>query len=141
MATIDTSTELGARADRRLRSEQTIWLATVTPDGRPSVRPVWFLWDGDRFLVFSQPKAAKVRDIAANPHVCLHLDPDERGENIVIVRGLARVAPDHPPVDQTAAYVEKYASGLDWLGMTASEYAAEYSTPVLIAFESLRTYY
>jgi PPOX class probable F420-dependent enzyme len=138
---IDTSSELGARAEQRLRSERTIWLATVAPDGTPAVRPVWFVWDGDSFLIFSQPNAAKVRHISANPRVCLHLDSDAWGENIVIVSGEARVAPEHPPVDQTAAYVEKYGWGFERLGVSASEYAGDYSTPILIRFERLRTYY
>ena len=141
MAVIDTSTELGSRAERRLRTERTIWLATVAPDGAPSVRPVWFVWDGENVVVFSQPNAAKVRHIAANPRVCLHLDPDEWGENVVIVSGTARIAPDHPPVDETPAYLEKYGWGFERFEMSASEYADEYSTPIVIAFERLRTYY
>ena len=141
MGTIDTNTELGARAEQRLRSERTIWLITVAPDGTPSVRPVWFVWDGECFLVFSRPNAAKVRHIAENPKVCLHLDADDWGENIVIVSGEARVAPDHPPADQTPAYVEKYAWGFERLELSASAYADDYSMPILIAFERLRTYY
>lgn len=138
---IDTSTELGARAEQRLCSERTIWLATTAPVGMPSVRPVWFVWDGESFLVFSQPNAAKVRQINANPSVCLHLDADEWGENIVIVSGEARVAPDHPPANQTVAYIEKYAWGFERLGVTASEYASDYSMPILITFTGIRTYY
>ncbi len=138
---IDTSNELAARAEQRLRSERTIWLATVAPDGAPVIRPVWFVWDGHSFLVYSQPSAAKVRHISANPRVCLHLESDAWGENIVIVTGEARVAPDHPPADQTVAYVEKYAWGFERLGVSASEYAGDYSTPILITFGRLRTYY
>jgi PPOX class probable F420-dependent enzyme len=141
LGAIDTSDELGARAERRLRSERTIWLATVAPDATPSVRPVWFVWDGDSVLLFSKPNAAKVRHIAANPSVCLHLDPDEWGENVVIVTGEARIAPDHPPADETRAYVEKYAWGFERLETTPSEYARAYSTPILIGFRGLRTYY
>jgi PPOX class probable F420-dependent enzyme len=141
LGAIDTGSELGARAEERLRGERTIWLATVAPDGRPSARPVWFVWDGESFLVFSQPNAAKVRHIAENPKVCLHLDADAWGENIVIVSGEARIAPDHPPADQTAAYVAKYAWGFDRLGVSAGEYSDDYSTPILIAFEHLRSYY
>jgi PPOX class probable F420-dependent enzyme len=141
MGAIDTSVEPGARAEKRLRIERTVWLCTVSGGGAPSARPVWFLWDGETFLLFSQPGAAKVRHIAANPHVCLHLDPDEWGENVVIVTGHARVAPDHPPADQTAAFVEKYGWGFDRFGFTPSEYAGDYSTPILVEFERLRTYY
>jgi len=138
---IDITSELGERAEQRLRRERTIWLATVAPDGTPSVRPVWFVWDGDTFLVFSQPTSAKVRHIAANPSVCLHLDPDEWGENVVIVSGEARMAPDHPLADETPAYLEKYAWGFERLGVSASDYASDYSVPILITFKHLRTYY
>lgn len=141
MGAIDTSTELGLRAEERLRRERTIWLATVAPHSSPRVRPVWFVWDGERFLVFSKPTAAKLRHISANPKVCLHLDPDEWGENVVIVTGEARVAPDHAPVDETLSYVEKYAWGFERLGVSAREYAEEYSVPIVIGFERLRTYY
>lgn len=138
---IDPTSELGARAAQRLRSERAIWLATVTPGGAPAVRPVWFLWDGEGFLVYSRPNAAKVRQISANPRVCLHLESDVWGENIVIVTGEARLAPDHPPADQTVAYAEKYAWGFERLGISASDYADDYSTPILISFGKLRTYY
>ena len=74
MGVIDTSSELGARADARLRTERTIWLATVAEDRAPAVRPVWFLWDGESFLLYSQPGAAKVRHIQTHPSVALHLE-------------------------------------------------------------------
>jgi PPOX class probable F420-dependent enzyme len=141
VGTIDTSTELGARAEQRLRSERTIWLVTVADDGSPHVRPLWFVWGGSSFLVFSRPKAAKVRHIVENPNVSLHLDADEWGENVVIVSGTARIASEHRAADKTPAYVEKYAWGFERLGVSAREYATEYSTPILIDFERLRTYY
>ena len=51
----DDSTEIGARAERRLREEEIAWLTTVRADGQPQSVPVWFLWDGDAFLIYSQP--------------------------------------------------------------------------------------
>jgi PPOX class probable F420-dependent enzyme len=141
LGAIDTSTELGARAEERLRTERTIWLATVDPGGAPSVRPVWFVWDGESFLVYSSPTAAKLRHIAANPSVCLHLDPDEWGESVVIVHGEARIAPEQPPAAESDAYVAKYGWGFERLGVTVAEYARDYSVPIVIRFTSLRTYY
>jgi PPOX class probable F420-dependent enzyme len=140
VSAIDASSEHGARADERLRAERTIWLATIAADGGPAVRPVWFVWDGDSILVFSRPTAAKVGQIAANSRVCLHLDPDEWGENVVIVFGEARLAPEHAPVDETAAYVEKYGWGLERLGVTAAEYARDYSVPIVIEPTRLLAY-
>jgi PPOX class probable F420-dependent enzyme len=140
VSVIDPSSEHGALADKRLRTERTIWLATVDPDGAPVVRPVWFVWDGDSVVVFSRPTAAKVSQIAANPRVCLHLDPDEWGESVVIASGEAKLAPEHAPVDETAAYVEKYGWGFERLGVTAAEYARDYSVPIVIELSRLLVY-
>ena len=32
-------------AEERLRDSRNYWLATVRPDGRPHVMPVWAVWD------------------------------------------------------------------------------------------------
>jgi PPOX class probable F420-dependent enzyme len=73
---LDLSQEAHAHADRRLRSEQVAWLTTVRADGQPQSTPVWFLWDGETFLLYSQPGAQKVRNVTANPKVSLHLGDD-----------------------------------------------------------------
>ena len=62
---LDPSKEAHAHADRRLRSEQVAWLTTVRADGQAQSSPVWFLWDGETFLVYSQPGAPKVRNVTA----------------------------------------------------------------------------
>ena len=51
---IDPSTDFGARVERRLRDEIVIWLVTVGPSGAPEPAPVWFLWDGQSFVVYSR---------------------------------------------------------------------------------------
>ena len=48
---LDTTTEAGARAEGRLRDEGIIWLTTVRSDGQPQSVPVWFLWNGESFLI------------------------------------------------------------------------------------------
>lgn len=40
---LDLDSPAGAKADRRLRSEQILWLTTVRADGQPQSSPVWFL--------------------------------------------------------------------------------------------------
>lgn len=133
---IDTATQLGARADRRLREEVLAWLVTVRADGQPQPSPVWFLWDGESFLLYSQPGRQKLRNIERNPLVSLHLDGDGRGGDIIIVWGEARVS-DDPSADQVPTYVEKYTWGFERLGMSAAQFAQEYSVPIRIAFRSL----
>ncbi len=48
---LDTTTEAGGRAERRLREEEIAWLTTVRSDGQAQSVPVWFFWDGEKFLI------------------------------------------------------------------------------------------
>jgi nitroimidazol reductase NimA-like FMN-containing flavoprotein (pyridoxamine 5'-phosphate oxidase superfamily) len=50
---LDTTTETGARAERRLREEEIAWISTVRSDGQPQSVPIWFLWEGETFLICS----------------------------------------------------------------------------------------
>ena len=76
---LDTNTECGQRVARRLEGERIAWLTTVGSDGTPQPRPVWFLWTGDEFLVYSRPGTRKLEHITRNPRVSLNLDGDGLG--------------------------------------------------------------
>jgi nitroimidazol reductase NimA-like FMN-containing flavoprotein (pyridoxamine 5'-phosphate oxidase superfamily) len=52
--------------DAALRRSTVLWLSSVGADGRPHVVPAWFIWDGDRIVLFSKPKARKIRTCAAS---------------------------------------------------------------------------
>ncbi len=71
---IDFSSEFGTRALRRLSQEGIVWLTTVRHDRTPQPSPVWFLWDGETFLIYSQPDTQKLRNIAHSAKVSLHLN-------------------------------------------------------------------
>jgi PPOX class probable F420-dependent enzyme len=134
---IDTSSEFGARVERRLRAERVAWLTTVSPRGAPVPSPVWFLWDGESFLLYSQREAPKLRNIAANPRVALHLQADADGDDVVIVSGEARASED-PPAHEVAAYVEKYRDPISRNGWTPQSFAADYSVPIRVSPARLR---
>ena len=80
---IDPGTETGAKVDARLRDELVAWLVTVAADGTPVPTPVWFWWDGETLLVYSQPDKPKLRHIAANPRVAIAMRTDEHGDALV----------------------------------------------------------
>jgi PPOX class probable F420-dependent enzyme len=109
---LDTTTEAGARADERLRQEIMIWLTTVRADGQPQSVPVWFLWDGETFLIYSQPGRQKLKNIGRNARVGLHLNANDRGGDVVRAEGKAEVVQDVPPADEVGAYVEKYRESI-----------------------------
>ena len=43
------------------------WLATVWPDGRPHVMPLWGVWDEGALWFSCSPKARKARNLEADP--------------------------------------------------------------------------
>ncbi|HEX2324148.1 MAG TPA: TIGR03667 family PPOX class F420-dependent oxidoreductase [Chloroflexota bacterium] len=129
---IDTSTDFGARAARRLAEEQIGWFTTVRADGMPQPVPVWFHWDGETPLIFSEPAARKVRNLAGNPRASLHFNTDDQGEDVVVLTGEARTGTEMPPPERLAAYVEKYAEGMKQLNLTPEAMLATYSMPIYL---------
>ena len=129
---LDPSKPAHARAEQRLRSEQIAWLTTVRADGQAQSSPVWFLWDGQTFLLYSQPGAQKVRNLAANPTVALHLGDDGDGGDVVTVEGTAEVEPGTPRADRVEGYLAKYQSAIEDLGYEPGPFARTYSTPIRV---------
>ena len=129
---LDLDSPAGARADRRLRSEQILWLTTVRVDGQPQSSPVWFLWDGETLLVFSQPDAQKLRNLASNPRVAVHLESEGTGDEVVTIEGTAAVDPDAPPSDRIEEYRVKYREGTKALGWTPAKLARDFSVAIRI---------
>ena len=138
MALIDTASEFGRRADRRLHEERLAWLTTVDSAGTPQPIPVWFLWDGAAsILVYSRPDTPKLRAIARNSHVSLNLDGNGTGGDIVVALGEAAVS-DDPPAHELPEYVEKYSALIERNGWTPESFAADYSVPIRINVARVR---
>jgi PPOX class probable F420-dependent enzyme len=108
-AWLDPSRGAGAPPAPRLGSEYMIWLTTVGPDGVPQPSGVWFHWDGEDILIFSEPDAPKVRNIRRNPHVALNLDGDGTGGALVIIAGVASILSYPPDALRLTSYRQKYA--------------------------------
>ena len=66
-------------------------LATVRPDERPHLAPVWFKWEGERAYVMCSGNSVKVRNIVRNPAVTLSVANDERPYKYVVLEGTADV--------------------------------------------------
>jgi PPOX class probable F420-dependent enzyme len=129
---LDPSKQGHDRAESRLRSEPIVWLTTVRADGQAQATPVWFLWDGETFLLYSQPGAQKVRNLAANPKVALHLDDDGSGGDVVTVEGTAAVEPDTPRADRVDGYLAKYQAAIEALGYEPGPFARTYSMAIRV---------
>lgn len=138
MAKIRWTSRQGRHADQRFQKEKVIWLTTVDKAGRPQPRPVWFLWEGGRFLIYSQAPARKLAHIRRNPRVALHLNTDRDGDDVVVVLGRARIDPNVPPPDRVPGYMRKYRPSIKSLGSTSVAFAAEYSVAITITPTALR---
>ncbi|HBY92678.1 MAG: TIGR03667 family PPOX class F420-dependent oxidoreductase [Ardenticatenaceae bacterium] len=134
----DTSTEFGSRVARRLEEEQVIWFTTVRADLTPQPTPVWFLWDGETFLIFSRPQAQKLRNIERNPKVALNLDSDGLGGNIVVLWGEASIDVNGPSANEIAAYGQKYQAGFARIGVSREDFTKSYSVAIRVTPTHLR---
>ncbi|MCC7024107.1 MAG: TIGR03667 family PPOX class F420-dependent oxidoreductase [Thermomicrobiales bacterium] len=138
MVDIDLSTDFGARVSDHLSNDQVVWLTTVGANGTPQPSPVWFLWDGERVLIYSQPNTPKLRNIARSPRVSLNFNSTPTGGDVVILTGDAEIDRDAPPANVVPDYVEKYAEGMRGLSMTPDQFAQEYSVPIRVRPTRLR---
>lgn len=124
---------------RRLQTEQVIWLTTVRADGSPAPTPVWFYWNGETFLIYTEPGSHKLRHIARNPAVALNFNTDEYGGSVAVFTGTAAVDDQPPPPAEAAAYVTKYTAGIKMIGMTPKTMLAQFSTVLRIHPTRVRT--
>jgi PPOX class probable F420-dependent enzyme len=121
-----------ARIDRMLRTEPVVWLSTVSPDGGPSLVPIWFSWDGERLFVASKPEARKVRNLRVNPRVMLALGRPDDDFDVGLVEAVAEL-PAAPSRDvMPAGHLGRYREQLRAIGLDEAEYWRTYSQPIAI---------
>jgi PPOX class probable F420-dependent enzyme len=137
---LDLNTKFGRFAKRQLKSEYFVWLTTVDSTGTPQPRPVWFIWENDSFLIFSQAKAHKLKHLQKNPQVSLHFNTeDEKGEKrLVIFTGTAIIDKDCPPANKIRAYMRKYKQGIKDLNAIPEQFSGEYSVALRITPTNVR---
>jgi PPOX class probable F420-dependent enzyme len=137
---IDFTSQFGQTVKRHLAEDYFIWLTTVDSNLAPQPRPVWFIWQDDSFLIFSEPKTHKVRHVTKHGNVALHFNTaDEKAEQDVIVFiGTAKIDPSVPPAHEVPAYLEKYRTGIADLGMSPEEFGQKYSVAIRVKEVSVR---
>jgi PPOX class probable F420-dependent enzyme len=79
------------QVEPKLAASHDYWLATVWPDGRPHLMPVWGVWDGQDLWFSSSVRSRKVANLTRNPYCSVStddvLDP-------VVLDGVAAVVGD-----------------------------------------------
>src|SRR5262245_8404536 len=78
-------------AQELLNSKTLVRLAYTGLDGSPRVVPIWFHWDGQRFVIGTPANAPKVKALAKNGQVAMTIDRDNLLPKVLLVRGTAKV--------------------------------------------------
>ncbi|HKY52825.1 MAG TPA: TIGR03667 family PPOX class F420-dependent oxidoreductase [Anaerolineales bacterium] len=135
----DKRAKLENKAKRFIKQEYAIWLTTVGSNLAPQPRPVWFIWDKDAFLIYSQPHAHKLKHIRQHPKVSLHFNADKTAdEDVIVYGGTAQIEPDAPPAHEVRAYMKKYKAGIEAMGATPEQFSQAYSVAIRVKPTSLR---
>ncbi len=105
---------LDPRVERRLQTEQNLWLATVRPNGAPHLVPIWFVWVSGKVYLCTGADSVKARNLMGNPHVSIAL---EDGSQPLVIEGEARMI---EPVDP--GVVEAFRDKYEWDIITDETY-------------------
>lgn len=128
----DSGSSADKRALERLETEKVAWLATVTAEGQPQAFPIWFLWRDGEILVYSDRRARRNANIAANPRVAFHLDTNPDGGDVVVIEGEARIDTADPGPLANAPYLAKYEAMMRAFLPDTEAFAAIYNVAVRI---------
>ena len=128
----DASTPFGERVRSRLRDDIVVWLTTVGDDGAPQPNPVWFLWDGETFLVYNRADAQRLRHVRTRPRVALNFDGNSRGGDIVVVAGRAELTTGEPASHEVPQYVAKYGERMTTVAGSPEGFSLAYPVPMRI---------
>jgi len=88
-------------------------LATQRDDGWPHVTPIWYVWDGGRFVLTLGRSRRHLRNIARDPKVTLCVDDDPRLTDLtkapraVVCYGLATLHEDEATAHEVGTKVEE----------------------------------
>lgn len=108
------------------------WFTSVRSDGMPQPTPVWFIREGDTFLVYAGKGTHKLNNIISNAKVALSFAVGDDAESFVVIMGEARIDNGTPAPVDNAPFLEKYRSGISDINMSLEEYNDVFNVPVRI---------
>jgi len=124
----------------RLKTDLIAWLATVRPDGRPHLVPVWFWWHLDELIVIAEPGSQKVKNLKANPRLSIALDDSNRGTTPIMLEGTATLDPVSPDLPELVSYFAKYRETMAVMNWSEAESRASHSMVIRIRIDRFLTF-
>jgi PPOX class probable F420-dependent enzyme len=108
-----------------LASPRTAKVATVRPDGRPHIAPVWFDLDGDDLVFTTWHTTVKAHDLRRDPRISLCVDDERPPFSFVLIEGTTRLSDN---LDEVRAWATRIA-GRYMGNMRAKAYGARNGVP------------
>lgn len=117
-------------------STRTAKLSVNLPSGRPTVTPVWFLYEDEVLRIETGRGSAKARALAADPRACIVVDLEEPPYGFVKIDARARIVDDDPQLTTRVAT----AVGARYMGPErAEEFGRRNSGPGQVVIEFIPT--
>jgi len=103
-----------AEVARLMDEERVVTVATIGPNGRPHLMPLWYVHEGTAVIAWTFAKSQKVKNLERDPRATLQIEAGDRYEDlrgamlecdVTIERDPARVA------DVGVALIARYSGG------------------------------
>ena len=106
-----------AEIDAFLNGVHLARVATVRPDGRPHVVPVWYLWEDGCFYIETSRSAVKADNLRSNPNIAITVDITEGGLRLryVILEGQATLIENKATVKKLTERIYSHYVGVEAL--------------------------
>ena len=125
------SVSIPEKFDAIIANSEFVWFTTVREDGMPQPTPVWFVRDGDTFIIYSMPDAQKIKNLRASSKVALGWANEDAGSYCVVM-GEGVIDETIPPPSQLPAYLAKYRESIPAIGYTPEAFAQTWSLPIRV---------
>ena len=95
LLTLGFSASVWAEEDKRtvesfLAESRNATMATIRANGTPQLTPVWFVWDGEQFIISITTERAKYKNLVRDTRMSLCID-DVTGFGYVTAEGKAEI--------------------------------------------------
>jgi hypothetical protein len=107
--------------DRFLAEQRTCRVATVSVGGAPHVQPLWYVWDGESFWLYSITRSQRWKDLERDPRIAVVVDAGgdymelrgiELAGAVEVVGEVPRTGEPRPELDTPERlFVERYHGG------------------------------
>ena len=118
--------------ERALRGCAVLWLSSVGADGRPHVVPAWFVWDGERIVLFSKPNARKLRNLRCEPRAMVAIDGAGPHFDVTLIEAQAEMPCGSAAKLMPRAFAAKYRPLLRRSGLSLERFTEVYSQPIVL---------